>query len=75
MKSQSSKNLTFVLIGLSCLLFIIAIILILHTNRFTFRNQTANKENNQNQVIEEDSSLETENNSDESIPNFITDDG
>ncbi len=75
MKSQSSKNLAFVLVGLSCLLFIIAIILVLHTNRFTFKNQTVNKENNQNQVIEEDPNLETENNSDESIPNFITDDG
>lgn len=53
MKNKNQRLISIILISLSCLLFIIAIVLLLNTTYFEFNNKIENEDNNQSQLKEE----------------------
>lgn len=57
---MNKKYIPIILVSLSCLLFIVAIILILNMNHFEFSNKTTNKDSNQNQIKEENTNNSSE---------------
>lgn len=50
---KKNKLVPIILVSLSCVLFIVAIVLVLNTNYFSFNNKTNNKETSDNQIKEE----------------------
>lgn len=66
MKTKREKLIPIILVSLSCLLFIVAIVLVLNTNDFKFNHKTKNKENNQSQIKEENTTTNLENSSNSS---------
>lgn len=63
MKNNKQKLIPIVLVGFSCLLFIVAIVLVFNTENFKLSNQTGNQESYNGQLREESSNGNLETNS------------
>lgn len=63
MEKRKQNLIPIILVSLSCLLFLIVIVLMLNTEYFKFTNKTENKENSKNEIKEEtnDNKVEYEN--------------
>lgn len=70
---MNKKVIPIILVSLSCLLFIVAIVLLLNTNYFEFNNKTDNKKTNNNSIIYDDENddkvMDTNNSINESVNN------